>query len=40
MAAALFLACGMVAQYRAQRAAAAVSAPRGAGGGPVELLTF
>jgi hypothetical protein len=40
VAAALFLACGMVAQYRAQRAAAAVSAPRGAGGGPVELLTF
>ena len=40
MTVALFLACGMVTQYRAQRVAAAASAPRGAGGGPVELLTF
>lgn len=38
--AALFLALGMVAQYRTQRAAVAGSAPRGFGGGPVELLTF
>jgi hypothetical protein len=40
VASALFLACGMVAQYRSQRAAASVSAPRGVGGGAVELLTF